>query len=577
VRIGIGRKIGFGFALQVVLIVASGAVNMFQFKNAETLAHHANDVRNPLARAGWRLEVTVEAVRSSMMGELLYGSDSQALNHYHSERLKFTQEAQSQIATLQELSAKENDAELKAEVTALAAEVEHLSQLYDESEKLVARGGDSVGKAFDLEKNEAAEIAHKISEDAGRLVSEQGKLLNAERDAMSGAAKTCQIGTLVTLVLAIVFGSTIARALTGRLNESLSQTVQRASAIADGDMTGHELESLGDDEIADLTKAVNRMQANLGQIIHAVMASTDQVSSAAEEISVNAVQSARASSDQQRQAEQVKRAMEEMSLAVQAVAENSRRAVEQSEDSARRAKSGGEVVRQTVATMEQISDETERLAGQIDQLGRRSEEIGRIVGVIDEIADQTNLLALNAAIEAARAGEQGRGFAVVADEVRKLAERTAKATKEISTMIANIQSETQAAVNEMKESNKRVSGGVATANGAGKSLEEIIASAERVGEMIKEITRATEQQSQTARQVQESVGRIDSLVRENASGAQESAHACESLSGLALELQRSTSRFKVNGRTTPVEALAQLGKAHPELARATVNYRTVAL
>ena len=361
-------------------------------------------------------------------------------------------------------------------------------------------------------------------------------------------AKDC---TLLIALLTVVCGVLMGRIFGMRLTKSLRLVVKRAGAIADGDMTGVPLESVGEDEIADLTRVVNRMQGSLAQMIDSVMSSSEQVSSAAEEISANATQSAVASEDQQRQTEMVKSAMDEMSLAVQAVADISRHAAQQSEEAAGRAKSGGVVVEQTVSTMEQIAKETEHLAGQVDQLGKRSQEIGRIVGVIDDIADQTNLLALNAAIEAARAGEQGRGFAVVADEVRKLAERTAKATKEISTMIANIQAETKDAVGAMQEGGARVNSGVATAVEAGKSLQEIITAAEGVGEMVKAITEAAEQQSLTTQQVQEHVSQITRLVHQSATGAQESAHACESLSGLALELQRSTARFKLDGKARP--------------------------
>ncbi|MFI5114116.1 MAG: methyl-accepting chemotaxis protein, partial [Terriglobales bacterium] len=181
----------------------------------------------------------------------------------------------------------------------------------------------------------------------------------------------------------------------------------------------------------------------------------------------------------------------------------------------------------------------------MEELGRSSDQIGHIVGVIDDIADQTNLLALNAAIEAARAGEQGRGFAVVADEVRKLAERTTTATKEIAKMIKNIQDETKTAVGAMEEGTKQVQEGVKSTAQAGESLKEIIQMSDQVGEMITHIATAATEQSSATEQVNGNVSQIARLVQESSAGSQQSAKACQDLSGLALDLQKMVGSFQL--------------------------------
>lgn len=182
----------------------------------------------------------------------------------------------------------------------------------------------------------------------------------------------------------------------------------------------------------------------------------------------------------------------------------------------------------------------------MEELGKSSDQIGHIIGVIDDIADQTNLLALNAAIEAARAGEQGRGFAVVADEVRKLAERTTTATKEIAQMIKSIQDETKLAVTAMEQGTKQVEEGVSSTAKAGESLQEIIRMSEQVGEMITHIATAATEQSSATEQVNNNMDQIARLVKESAVGAQQSAKACQDLSGLALDLQKMVGEFKLD-------------------------------
>jgi methyl-accepting chemotaxis protein len=200
--------------------------------------------------------------------------------------------------------------------------------------------------------------------------------------------------------------------------------------------------------------------------------------------------------------------------------------------------------------MERIAEVVVQAAKTVQKLGAGSDKIGEIVQVIDEIADQTNLLALNAAIEAARAGEHGRGFAVVADEVRKLAERTTKATKEIAAMIKQIQLDTSGAVESINKGTEEVEKGKELAGKAGKSLEEIIAASNKVMDDIVLVASASEEQSSTAEEISKSIEGINSVTQQSAAGIQQIARAAEDLNNLTENLQNLVAGFKLSKNQT---------------------------
>jgi methyl-accepting chemotaxis protein len=287
------------------------------------------------------------------------------------------------------------------------------------------------------------------------------------------------------------------------------------------------------------------MSENLKRMILAILENSEQVASASDELSSSATLQAQGADHQKDQTAQVATAMQEMSCTVQQVSEDCSRAAEASIRAAETAREGGVIVEKALTQMRAISDSVGATAKKIGELGRSTEQIGRIAGVIDDIADQTNLLALNAAIEAARAGEQGRGFAVVADEVRKLAERTTTATKEIAQMITVIQDGTQGAVKAMEIGSQQVEAGVTSTARAGESLRQIIQMSEEVGSMIAHIATAATEQSGATADVNQSVDQIAQLVKESAVAAQQSAVACQNLSELALALRNMVSSFKL--------------------------------
>jgi methyl-accepting chemotaxis protein len=349
------------------------------------------------------------------------------------------------------------------------------------------------------------------------------------------------------------------------VNETLDaviKPVQEGAGVleimAKGDLTPRVTSNyLGDHQI--LKNSINKMGESVSGILNQVKEAVAATASAANQISSSTEQMAAGAQEQSSQATEVAGAVEQMTKTIYETTKNTGQATEASKNSGKVAKEGGHVVEETIHGMNRIAEVVRKSAETVQALGKSSDQIGEIVQVIDDIADQTNLLALNAAIEAARAGEQGRGFAVVADEVRKLAERTTKATKEIATMIKQIQKDTSGAVESMEEGTKEVEVGKQLAEKAGKSLQEIIHGAEQVLDIVSQVAAASEEQSSAAEQISKNIESISSVTQESASGIQQIAHASEDLNRLTLNLQELISQFKVDENQSTL-AVRQNGK-----------------
>jgi len=320
--------------------------------------------------------------------------------------------------------------------------------------------------------------------------------------------------------------------------------ISKDIAQGEGDLTKR-VPVHGTDEIATMGGYFNLFIEKLQKMIGKVAHVTDKVASASVELSATAEEISKGTDTLTSRASQTAAAVEEMNATVSQVAQNSGKAATLAQETVKTAKDGGSVVSATISGMQQLSDAVSSSATIISELGKSSDQIGEIVRVIEDIADQTNLLALNAAIEAARAGEQGRGFAVVADEVRKLAERTTKATKEIGDMIRQIQQDTRGAVESMQQGTVKVTSGVDLVNKTGEALARIVVMVSESADMIRQIAVASEEQSVATQQIANDIENVAKVTKESASGANESAKASSDLSQLATELQGIVGSFKL--------------------------------
>ncbi len=404
-------------------------------------------------------------------------------------------------------------------------------------------------------------------------------LLQKDSEKQAQLMKNIMISLSIIVICIAVYGFWFSYRLSSRLQQlaKLREDTQNVfsyldnivSHIADGDLTVTTKQLSWDqhtilldkssDEVGQLqatfgviVESINslnglfdRMISNLSEMVLRLRDNSRELVSAATEITSSAEQMARGSQQQSNQVNQVSAAIEEMAASIVASSRNAADATDAAKGASDTAMSGGQVVNETIQGMQRIADVVRDSANSISKLASSADQIGEIISVIDDIADQTNLLALNAAIEAARAGEQGRGFAVVADEVRKLAERTGKATGEITDMIKGIQRETEEAVHSMEAGIKEVDLGREHADKAGNSLNEIVAMNQRVVDMIQQIAAAAEEQSIAAEEVSRNVEGISTVSQETAYGAEQSAAAAEQLNRQAENLQSMVARFKI--------------------------------
>ncbi|MFO7446324.1 MAG: methyl-accepting chemotaxis protein [Ignavibacteriaceae bacterium] len=344
------------------------------------------------------------------------------------------------------------------------------------------------------------------------------------------------------------------------LTESTNKMVLVMDKFSDGDLNVS-LNAEKDDDVGKLFKGFNKAVLNTRNLISRVYEAVQTAAGTSNEISASTEEMAAGAQEQSAQTNEVATAVEQMTKTIIETTRNATAAADNAKKAGEIADEGGKVVQRTVEGIKKIAEVVLKSSETVKQLGQNSDQIGEIIQVIDDIADQTNLLALNAAIEAARAGEQGRGFAVVADEVRKLAERTTKATKEIADMIKKIQKDTAEAVDSMNKGTEEVEKGKVLANRAGESLEQIIHATVKVVDDITQVATASEEQSSTAEQISKSIEAINNVTNETASGIQQVARSAENLNSLTDNLQNLVSRFKIEvNKQEPGYAIRQNGK-----------------
>ncbi len=363
--------------------------------------------------------------------------------------------------------------------------------------------------------------------------------LNNYTDRSFTQSITILLLTLVVVNILLIFFWRI-------LQLSFNEMVERLKDIAsgNGDLSKR-LEVKGKDEPAQAAYWLNQFIEKLHGIISNISLTSNQVALSATDLHSTAERIATGAEEVAAQSATVATAGEEMSATSGDIAQNCQMAAEGAQRASQSASNGAGVVEKTVAVMGQISEKVQESARTVESLGVRSDQIGAIIGTIEDIADQTNLLALNAAIEAARAGEQGRGFAVVADEVRALAERTTRATKEIGEMIKSIQKEIKGAVIAMEQGVHQVEAGTEEAAKSGAALRDILEQVNDVATQVNQIATAAEEQTATTGEISSNMHQITDVVQLTSQGAQESATAAAQLSGYAEELQRLVLQFKL--------------------------------
>lgn len=443
------------------------------------------------------------------------------------------------------LDANKNNAPLAAKLKIIQQELPTMWQTgtrmfvaYGQSFAEGNKAMEDYDKACDQVIKEAAEVAAKSRQDG----QTQMKLISGRQSALTrqvsiGGGIAAVIGLSVIILMFLVRSAII---------RPLKLILDDVSLLArgEGDLTKR-FNVNSNDEIGQVSTMLNRFLDQLHNIISQVASSSSQVATAANQLHAASERIATGAEEVAAQSTTAATAGEEMSATSGDIAHNCQMAADVAQRASQTAQNGAAIVEEAITVMSQIASKVQESARTVESLGSRSDQIGAIIVTIEDIADQTNLLALNAAIEAARAGEQGRGFAVVADEVRALAERTTRATREIGEMIKAIQSETKGAVAAMDQGVRQVEAGTEKTAKSGEALRDILEQIHEVSMQVSQIATAAEEQTATTSEISSNMQQITEVVQQTSQGAQESATAAAQLNGNAEEMQRLVRQFKL--------------------------------
>nr|WP_122574735.1 methyl-accepting chemotaxis protein [Pseudomonas viridiflava] len=399
-------------------------------------------------------------------------------------------------------------------------------------------------EAFKATTVEAATVRKDLTTQGATIVKLGDELYDLQMklgDDDTAQARSLQIGCIL---LVLVLGVLAAVIITRQITRPLQETLAIVDRIASGDLTHNEVVTRRD-ELGVLQQGIQRMGATLRDLISGIRDGVTQIASAAEELSAVTEQTSAGVNSQKVETDQVATAMHEMSATVHEVARNAEQASVAAADADKEARAGDKVVGEAIGQIERLAAEVVRSSDAMTVLEQESDKIGKVMDVIKAVAEQTNLLALNAAIEAARAGEAGRGFAVVADEVRGLAQRTQQSTEEIESLVAGLQNGTRQVSEIMLGSRTLTDSSVELTRKAGVSLESITRTVSNIQAMNQQIAAAAEQQSSVADEISRSIVNVRDVSEQTAEASEETAASSVELARLGGQLQMLVSHFRV--------------------------------
>ncbi|UUT19456.1 methyl-accepting chemotaxis protein [Pseudomonas sp. T8] len=419
---------------------------------------------------------------------------------------------------------------------------QHLANLQQATDAL--KGYRSAVSEFRDSQVASAAALKRMAAQGDRLMEVSKQLTAAQTHKRDGDAARARSTLAIVTALALLFGLVAAWSITRQIVIPLRQTLKVVERVASGDLSEN-LQVERRDELGQLQRAMQRMTLSLRELIGGISDGVTQIASAAEQLSAVTEQTSAGVNSQKVETDQVATAMNEMAATVQEVARNAEEASEAAVAADQQAREGDKVVGEAIAQIERLAAEVGNSTAAMGHLKQESDKIGSVLDVIKSVAQQTNLLALNAAIEAARAGEAGRGFAVVADEVRSLAQRTQKSTEEIEELIVGLQNGTQEVANIMDNSRNLTDSSVELTRRAGGSLENITRTVSAIQAMNQQIAAAAEQQSAVAEEINRSVLNVRDVSEQTSAASEETAASSVELARLGTHLQTLVGRFRV--------------------------------
>lgn len=542
----IGKKLTAGFAVLGLMVAFIGGFSLLEFSNMNRAAIGFTDSILPAVNRTNDIGDSISELRRYELALFLVASDPQKRAEYRTTAAQLVERLKQQMID-HDKTIWAQDVEERRTFDIVKGDWANYLALHQQVKQLQDSG--LMSEAQTVFMDQGIPLYNNLHKSVAELIRINHGYATESRKVVVASYDSAKLSVTIALVLGLVLVVVLSMVLTRQIRDPLIMLARQAQRIANGELGQGELQQwirdsrFNRDELGQLGSAINRMQGSLSDLVSEIAGSVSQLSSAVEEVSAISSQSASGMAIQQSEVSQVATAMNEMQSTVNEVARNTTDAMSAAKDASRTSAAGSEVVRSSIASIEEVSVKIEQAGTVVQQLEADSANISVVLDVIRDIAGQTNLLALNAAIEAARAGEQGRGFAVVADEVRSLAQRTQDSTAEISKMIELLQSRAAEAGNAMQLSRHQMQESVGLARDAGTSIDTINGAVVRITDMNTLIATATEEQNAVTEELNRSIVNIHNAADENAQGAHQIAQACGELSKLANTLHHMTQRF----------------------------------